>query len=106
MELETISAKRIDDYLYDPNSVIIDLRQKEEYGRRHIAGARNIPYEQFQEKMDILPRNLQYILYCERGSVSLAAAKEMSSCGYFVKSVVGGIHAYRGRNITGGCNFR
>lgn len=106
VELETISAKRIDDYLYDPNFVIIDLRSQEDYDRRHVQGAINIPYERLPEKMDILSRNLQYILYCERGSVSLVAAKEMSSYGYIVKSVVGGIHAYRGKNVTGGCYFR
>ena len=38
----------------------------------------------------------KYILYCERGSMSMLAAKELCEVGYEVINVYGGIHAYRG----------
>ena len=39
------------------------------------------------------------ILYCERGGISLMAAKHLGNEGYHVKTVVGGILAYRGRYL-------
>ena len=39
------------------------------------------------------------ILYCDRGGLSLQAARELKEHGYRAISVVGGIQAYRGRYL-------
>ena len=39
------------------------------------------------------------ILYCDRGGLSMQAARELQEQGYRAISVVGGIQAYRGRYL-------
>ncbi len=99
MKFEMITPGQLDEYVGNTETLIIDLRESEEFVQRHIRGAVNIPYERFQKKM-MFPMDMELILYCERGSVSISAARSLSERGYRVKTVVGGIHAYRGPNTV------
>lgn len=94
-----IAADRLDAYIDQANVLIIDLRSKEDYQASHIEGAINIPYEEFGETVS-LPRHKQLILYCDRGSASLAKGRELAKRGYRVQSVAGGIWAYRGNHLV------
>ena len=91
-DIETISAKEIDRYLLDKSYLLVDVRNPSEYRKMHIRGAVCIPYE-------YLP-----ILYCDRGGLSMQAARELQEHGHRAISVVGGIQAYRGRYLER--NFR
>ncbi len=104
MKFEMITPGQLDDYVGNSGALIIDLREPEEFVQRHIRGAVNIPYERFQKRM-MFPMDMELILYCERGSISISAARELSEKGYRVKTVVGGLHAYRGFNIVTDFNF-
>ena len=46
-----------------------------------------------------LLRRKTLILYCERGSTSMKAARELAEAGYRVWTLVGGIQSYKGRNL-------
>lgn len=96
--METISAKELDRYVSDESSVIIDLRSPQEYARDHVAGAVNIPRGRFF-KDPVGWKNRTLILYCERGALSMAVARELERRGYRTKSVVGGFRAYRKEDI-------
>lgn len=98
MEFETISPREIDSYLFRDGYVVIDLREPREFRKLHLKGAICIPYEKLNERVHFL-RNQNLILYCERGGTSLMAARELSEMGYQVKTMIGGIQAYQGRNI-------
>lgn len=98
MKFDMIAPRELDQYVEDRSSFIIDLRSPEEYVSRHIKGAVNIPYEKL-ENCRLLPYDMILVLYCERGSVSLVAAKELAEKGYQVKSVTSGIHSYRGKYL-------
>lgn len=100
MKFETIPAKNIDDYIKQSKTLIIDLRERREYLDGHIVNSVNIPFEQLENNINRIPKDYQLVLYCERGGVSLIAAKELSKLGYNVKTVVGGLNAYRGKYIT------
>lgn len=97
--LETISPKMLDYYVGNKKAFIIDLRDSKSYAAGHIIGAVSIPYEggRFLFRP---PREKEIILYCERGSHSLMAARELAREGYRVRSVIGGIRAYRGNNLV------
>ena len=97
-DFETIPAKDLDLLIHKKNCFIIDLRMPDEYMERHIKGAVNIPYHRLGNCRS-LPDDMELVLYCERGSVSMIAAREVAEQGYHAKSVVGGIHAYRGRYL-------
>lgn len=96
MDFEMITPGQLEKYVDDPDALIIDLREPEEYMERHIRGAINIPYEKIL-KCCMFPMDMYLILYCGRGASSMSAAKALAGRGYRVKTVVGGIHAYRGK---------
>lgn len=103
-QIETISAKMLDYYVGRIDTVIIDLRRKEQFEKSHIKGALNIPYEEPGEwqndfTKDIYKNHL-LIFYCERGGSSMKAAKYFAQQGYRTRSVIGGFQAYRGRNLV------
>lgn len=95
MNFNMIAANELDYYIRDKNAFVIDLRTPQEYMNRHIEGAVNIPYQRLRTCRS-LPKDMTLILYCERGSVSMVAAKELAARGYDVKTVIGGINAYHG----------
>lgn len=94
MDFETIPAKELDRYVRE-GWLIIDLRSPQEYQEKHIKGAVNIPFEKMEE-LYTLGKQQKMVLYCERGAMSMAAARELAAKNYRVKTVVGGIRAYRG----------
>ncbi len=96
MDFEMISGKELDRCLREGNAFVIDLRSPWEYETRHIPGAVNIPYERLKNVKG-LPRDMPLILYCERGSVSMVAARELAAQGYQTKTLIGGIHSWHSR---------
>lgn len=97
--MDTIRAKDIDRYIGHRDCVIVDLRSGEEYQKSHIPSAVNVPYEEIDDYITYLDQFGQLILYCERGSLSLLAARELSKlCGGRVISVGGGYRAYQQYN--------
>lgn len=102
-QLETISAKMLDYYTDRPDVFLIDLRSPEAYAHSHIQGAVNIPYEQLEERNDlvnIFPKEKLFVLYCDRGAASMKAARHLARLGYRSRSVIGGFRAYRGRKLV------
>ena len=99
--VETISAKMLDYYVGRRDAFLIDLRGRGEYRSGHIQGAVNLPYEEFEKMQEYtFPKNKVLILYCERGGASLAAARLLARKGYQTRTVIGGMKAYRGRNLV------
>lgn len=98
-DLETISPKMLDYYVDNKRAFIIDLRKAADFDRGHIKGAVSVPYQggRFVFRP---PKGKEIILYCERGSLSLMAARELVRDGYRVRSVIGGMHAYTGNNLV------
>ncbi|HKM00407.1 MAG TPA: rhodanese-like domain-containing protein [Mobilitalea sp.] len=97
MSFETIRTNDIQNYIGKRNVIIIDLRDEEEYRAGHIPSSVNIPYEELDEHKGSLQRNFLLIFYCDRGHISLMAARDLIKDGYNIKSLYGGIRAYRGR---------
>ena len=98
MEFETISPREIDAFLFREGVCVIDLREPRDFRRLQLKGAICIPYAQLEERARFL-KNQTLVLYCERGGTSLKAARELGEKGYRVKSMIGGIQAYKGRNL-------
>ena len=93
MEFQAIGIREFNTYRKRPDAWVIDLRSREEFEEVHVEGARNIPYENLKMYQKYLPKDKIYVLYCDRGSSSLMAAKEMSKEGYQTVTVVGGIQS-------------
>lgn len=98
LPIDTISADELDHYIDRNDVLIIDLRSRDVFAKNHLKSAINVPYEELQTYR-YFSRKKTLILYCERGSSSLFAARELMKRGYRVKSVVGGIRSYQGSNL-------
>lgn len=97
MPFDTINTNDMIKYIGKANVLIIDLRDRAEYNAGHIPTAINIPYEELEERRAGLKRNLLLIFYCDRGNISLLAARDLMKDGYNIKSLYGGLRAYHGR---------
>ena len=97
MSFDTIRTNDIEKYIGKPKVLIIDLRDKYEYDEGHIPSAVNIPYIELDHYKSSLSMSYLLILYCERGNISLLAARDLMKDGYNIKSLYGGLRAYRGR---------
>lgn len=97
MSFDTIRTNDIVKYIGKPNVLIIDLRDKNEFDAGHIPSAVNIPYEDLEKQMNNLQRNNLLLFYCDRGNISLLAARDLMKYGYNIKSLYGGLRAYHGK---------
>ncbi len=95
MSFSIIPIRDLRHYTDRSGTILIDLRKQEEYRRGHIAGAKNIPYEQWQTEKDKWRHCYDTVVfYCQRGNKSMYAAKEMNKRGYHVISIAGGYQGY------------
>lgn len=95
MEALTISAKDVDRYIYDENTIIADLRAAHEFQNYHIKNSVNFPDDSIFDRLYVLDKYKLIILCCDRGVNSLMTAKKLNNMNYNVKSIVGGIYFYR-----------
>lgn len=105
MRLETIRADDIFRYQGNRKGSLIDVRTKEEYMRGHIPGAVNIPYDEIRKRIGEIRQlavdgksgeRKELILYCDRGNISLLAARDLYRLGFSVKNMHGGLKDYHG----------
>lgn len=94
-----IKINDVDQYIGKPGVIIVDLRKPEEFRSGHIKGALNIPYE-FGKDISRSLQGYPYIfLYCQRGSLSMLAARGMSNINATVYHLGGGLCAYSGKLV-------
>lgn len=95
MGFEVIHPKELKAYMGRSNVIIVDLREKEEYQSYHLEGAINIPYEELENRKEWLRQYPVIIFYCDRGNVSLIAARDLKDWRNKVITVSGGVHQFR-----------
>lgn len=95
MSFEVISPKELGQYQGRKDVIFVDLREKEEYLEYHLEGAVNLPYEELPKQSHFLSRYPVIILYCDRGNVSLLAARDLKDWKNRVITVSGGMHQIR-----------
>ena len=100
MSLDLISARDVLSFIRQGDAVVIDLREKESYSKRHIPGAVSMPYDSFDMENPLLKMYDQLILCCDRGSVSLSLGRRLSEHGFSVYSLVGGMEIWSGPTIS------
>lgn len=80
------------------NTVLIDVREPDEWRAGHIKGARHIPLGKLKDKLDDLKQKEQdkdIVIYCRSGNRSATAASMMVKAGFEqVGHLAGGITAW------------
>ena len=78
----------------DPDAVLLDVREEDEFRAGHIPGAVNLPLSRIRS-ID-LPLDTPLYVYCLRGTRSLQAVGVLKDMDYDDVRSIGGITAYRG----------
>ncbi len=74
-----------------PRPFLLDVRSPDEYKQGHLIGAELIPLEELPTKQSRIPKNREVICICASGSRSSIAARQLTSLGYKVSNMRGGM---------------
>ncbi|MGN1405492.1 MAG: rhodanese-like domain-containing protein [Erysipelotrichaceae bacterium] len=91
--------KDINEYLKEKenNTILLDVRTKEEYEEGHIPGSINIELDYIDTVTEVIKDSEAKIyLYCRSGHRSGIALNRMKELGYTDLTNIGGIMHYRG----------
>ncbi len=86
----------------NPNFVILDVRTKLEWEQEHLQGAiyRSTGDQDFETKIDALPRHKTYLLHCRSGGRSAAAFALMKELEFAeVYEMIGGIISWNNNQL-------
>jgi len=95
--LERVNDKEVVPLL-QAGAGLIDVRLESEHQRACLKGSVNIPLAKLRQKANELDRNRKYIVYCDTGSRSAAAAFLLSERGFDVAVLKDGINALQKAN--------
>ena len=98
---QTISMGQLENMLNrQQNFTLLDVRSREEFERKHLEGAVNIPLEELEYRYVTLPGGRTVVVYCAYGSQSLLASRFLDSLGIPVVNTSGGLYYYRGTHLV------
>jgi DNA-binding transcriptional ArsR family regulator len=62
--VEELTADELADRLGRGRVVVLDVRPRSEFDAGHIEGARSVPHDQLNRRLDELPRSREIVAYC------------------------------------------
>ena len=77
-----------------PRPFLLDVRTPEEYKQGHVSGAELIPLNELSAKHKRIPKDREVICICASGSRSSTATRQLSSLGYKVSNMRGGMNRW------------
>ncbi|MUT68652.1 rhodanese-like domain-containing protein [Paenibacillus sp. NEAU-GSW1] len=80
-------------------TVILDVRESDEWEAGHIRGAKHIPLSQINRALNELDRKQETIVVCRSGNRSGKACDYLSSLGYNVVNMAGGMLEWSGEVV-------
>lgn len=86
----------------DDSSLIVDVREPNEFAEGHIEGARNIPLAKLDERVAELESHkaAPIIITCQSGTRSSAAGKKLTAQGFTqVHELKGGMFGWKDQNL-------
>jgi len=91
--VETVDAARAVETIEAGVHTVIDVRTPAEYAAGHVEGAENIDVTAatFEEQVERLDKNDEYVVYCQSGNRSATAADTMADLGFTQVVDAGGI---------------
>jgi hydroxyacylglutathione hydrolase len=85
--LKAIDFDEVDGRRHYTNVLVVDVRRKEEWQRKHIPGAFHVPHVRLLERIDELPRDRTLLVHCQSGVRSAVAAAFLHNRGFCVAYV-------------------
>ena len=88
--------------LQNSGALLVDVRDSNDYEAGHIIEARHIPAAEIATRAESLKKFKEkpVIVYCDGGSASAAAARQLRASGFNkVVTLSGGLHSWRQENL-------
>jgi NADPH-dependent 2,4-dienoyl-CoA reductase/sulfur reductase-like enzyme/peroxiredoxin family protein/TusA-related sulfurtransferase/rhodanese-related sulfurtransferase len=76
------------------NQKLVDVRNPEEVEGGTIPGAKNIPLGQLREKLADLPKDQEYLIFCQVGLRGYLACRILTQNGFQCRNLTGGYKTY------------
>lgn len=89
-EVDELEEHEISDSL--EKTVLLDVRTQAEYEAGHLSLAANLPLGLLALKARLLRENIHYVIYCDTGKRSYAAAYLLGKKGYNTSALKGGLN--------------
>jgi glyoxylase-like metal-dependent hydrolase (beta-lactamase superfamily II)/rhodanese-related sulfurtransferase len=100
--LPTDAVRFIEASRLDSAAPVLDVRRRTEWDQFHLRGATSIPLAQLAHRLGELDRDADWAVMCASGYRSMIGASVLQRAGFAkVRSVAGGIDAYRRAGLTG-----
>jgi pyruvate/2-oxoglutarate dehydrogenase complex dihydrolipoamide dehydrogenase (E3) component/rhodanese-related sulfurtransferase len=77
------------------STILLDVRNQDEYDRAHLEGAVHIPVDALRGRLDELDSSKEIYTYCEVGQRGYIASRILQQSGYRVRNLTGGHRSYR-----------
>lgn len=68
--------------LVENNACIIDVREKREFEAGHLINAKNIPFSEFRQRLDEIPKDRPVYVHCRSGQRSYNVVVALQQLGY------------------------
>ncbi|MCI8307961.1 MAG: rhodanese-like domain-containing protein [Lachnospiraceae bacterium] len=105
MDIDLLSGNTLRKLMKEKPVYLVDVRTREEYMKRHICGAVNIPSEEIEEMecndlslikrfADMRKCGFKIVFYCRSGNRSMLCAKILKERGINCASLYGGIEEF------------
>lgn len=91
--MKTINASEIP-ALDTEKVILLDIRGKDEFELKGIAGSVNVPFDEISSGLSRLPKEKPVYVLCRTGDLSEEVAEILDDRGYEAYSVEGGYAAY------------
>ena len=75
-------------------TILIDVREQDEWDSGHAPDARLVPLSQLQDRIGELPENQRFLVVCHSGMRSMRATAYLRSDGFDAVNVSGGMVAW------------
>ncbi len=81
--------------------LVLDVRSPKEFDTGHIAGAKNLPYDEVGDRISELgdARDREVVVYCERGFRAAKAADALEGAGFRVVHLEGDMRGWRDKKL-------
>ncbi len=88
-----VTVQQAKDLIASKNDLLIlDVRTRSEYDQSHLAGAVLIPVEEMASRLGEVPADRPLLVYCRSGMRSQQASAILTSNGFSVYNMLGGIN--------------
>ncbi len=84
-------------YQSQPEAILLDVRQPDEYALGHLPNARNVPLQKLRDfSLEVTDWDTPVYIYCRSGNRSLQAVTVLRGVGFTQVYDLGGIMGYTG----------